>query len=163
MKYTIEGFSQEYALTLRKRTVFQRKERDMQIDCTDLVILRWFVDFYPNMRKMTVDGREYAWVLYKKLLDDLPILGISVRGCSERMQKLVEFGLLDFTLIRDGGTYSLYTFGPNYIKLIATDDIGGAVQTAGGAVQTATGVRFKPQRGCGSNRNQRYIYYRYIY
>ena len=137
MKYTIEGFSQEYALTLRKRTVFKGKERNIQIDCTDLVILRWFVDFYPNMRKMTVDGREYAWVLYKYLLQELPILDINSRGCSERLQKLVEFGILDFRLLQEGGVYTLYTFGPNYMNMITSKEDGGAVQTAGGAVQTA--------------------------
>jgi hypothetical protein len=140
MKYTIEGFSQEYALTLRKRTVFKGREREIQIDCTDLVILRWFVDFYPNMRKMTVYGQEYAWVLYKKLLADLPILDVNARGCSERMQKLAEFGILDFRLLKDGGTYTLYAFGPNYMKMIDTNAEGGAVQTATGAAQTATGA-----------------------
>ena len=150
MKHTIEGFSQEYALTFRKRTVFKSKEREIKLDCTDLVILRWFVDFYPNMRKMTVDGKEYAWVLHKKLLADLPLLDISPRGCGERLQKLSEFGILDSCLLKDGGTYSLYTFGPNYYPLVSTENRGvdvqtstGDVQASTGDVQASTGVTFK--------------------
>lgn len=36
------------------------KTKTIQIDCTDLAILRWLVDFYPSMKKINVDGREYA-------------------------------------------------------------------------------------------------------
>ena len=44
MRYTIEGFSQEYACSLRKEV----DGKTIKLDCTDLVILRWFVDFYPK-------------------------------------------------------------------------------------------------------------------
>ena len=44
MKYTIEGFSQAYAATL--------KDEKNRIDCTDLVILRWFIDFQAQGRYM---------------------------------------------------------------------------------------------------------------
>lgn len=132
MKYTIEGFSQEYATTLRKNIISGKKEKLIKIDCTDLVILRWFVDFFPNMKKMTVDGKEYAWLSHKKLAEDLPLLDISKRACIERMQKLVEFGILDYKLLKDGGTFSLYAFGENYINLlrsngqgVRSNDIGG--------------------------------------
>ena len=71
MKNTIEGFSQRYATTLRKTVIKRGKETEIKIDCTDLVILRWFVDFYPNMRKMIIDGREYAWLTHNKIMEDL--------------------------------------------------------------------------------------------
>ena len=70
MRYTIEGFSQEYAMTLRKKVIKRNKEIEIKIDCTDLVILRWFVDFYPNMKKKIVDRREYAWLTHNKLKND---------------------------------------------------------------------------------------------
>ena len=80
MKWVIEGFSQEYAMTLKKVVPTKgSKDKLIKIDCTDLVILRWFVDFYPNMRKMTVDGKEYAWLAHNKMLADLPLLDISKR------------------------------------------------------------------------------------
>ena len=95
MRYTIEGFSQEYAMTLRKKVIKRNKEIEIKIDCTDLVILRWFVDFYPNMKKMIVDGREYAWLTHNKLKNDLPLIDISTEAFNERMKKLVEFKVLD--------------------------------------------------------------------
>lgn len=122
MKYTLNGFSQEVALTFKKNIPAKDgKEKTIKIDCTDLTILRWFVDFYPNMRKMTVDGKEYAMLTHKKLLDDLPILDITKRSCVERMQKLVEFEILEYTLVKEGGTFSLYRFGKNYEMLISSD------------------------------------------
>lgn len=145
MKYTIEGFSQEYALGLRKKVEVKDKQKEICIDCTDLVILRWFVDFYPNMKKITVDRREYAWLSYQKMLDDLPILNISRKACGERMQKLVEFGILDFYLLKEGGTFTLYTFGANYINLVSkktatAQEVGATVQTAGGYRSNGNGA-----------------------
>lgn len=145
MRYTIEGFSQEYAMTLKKAVPVKDKEKTIQIDCTDLVILRWFVDFYPNMKKMSVDGKEYAWLTHKKLIADLPLLDITKRACIERMQKLVEFEILDYRLVKEGGTFSLYTFGKNYINLVRSTDTGdeqlnntGGMRSndIGGSVQT---------------------------
>lgn len=128
LKYTIEGFSQAYASTLKKQVVKNDKEKTIRIDCTDLVILRWFVDFFPNMRKMNIDGAEYAFLSHRKLVEDLPILDISKRACIERMQKLVEFGILSYKLVKEGGTYSFYGFGENYINLVQTNDTGGCAQ-----------------------------------
>lgn len=137
MKYTIEGFSQEYAISLRKMIFKRNKNVEIKIDCTDLVILRWFVDFYPNMKKIIVDGREYAWLTHKKLLEDLPLIDISKNAFIERMQKLVTFEVLDYKFIKDGGTFSLYTFGKNYENLISK---GICSNKYGVHAQTGTGV-----------------------
>lgn len=145
MKYTIEGFSQKYALSFKKTVPYKDKEKTIKLDFTDLVILRWFVDFYPNMRKMSVDGREYAILTHNKLLSDLPLLDITKRACIERMQKLVEFEILDYQLVKEGGTFSLYTFGKNYINLVRSTDTGVAQSTnAGGIRSTDTGGGGQP-------------------
>lgn len=150
MKYTIEGFCQEYALTLKKTVQTKKGEKTIKIDCTDLVILRWLVDFYPNMKKMQIDGREYVWLTHKKLLDDLPLLDIAKRACIERMQKLVEFEILDYKLVKDGGTFSLYAFGKNYINLVQSTDTGGVQSTtAGGMRSTDTGGMRSTDTGGG--------------
>lgn len=140
MKHTIEGFSQGFAITLKKSVELNGKTIIRKIDCTDLVILRWFVDFYPNMKKVEVDGKRYAWVTHKKLIDDLPLIDISKKAFIERMQKLVEFDILEYKFVKDGGTFSLYGFGKNYEHLI-----GGV------AVQTGTGCTVEPPRGSRSN------------
>lgn len=139
MKYTIEGFSQKYAITLRKHSERRGKLIEIKIDCTDLVILRWFVDFYPKMKKHIIDGKEYAWLTHKKLLEDLPIIDISKNAFISRMQKLVDFKILDYKFIKTGGTYSLYTFGENYVNLIDNKE-GICSNIYGVYAQTYTGV-----------------------
>lgn len=118
MKVSIEGFNQEYAITLKKEVIDRNKNKKIKIDCTDLVILRWFVDFYPNMKKILIDGKEFAWLSHKKIMEDLPLIDISKRGFSERLQKLVEFNILTYKLIKENGTFTVYGFGENYNKLV---------------------------------------------
>ena len=150
MKYTIEGFSQEYAMTLREKVEVNGKIIEKKIDCTDLVILRWFVDFYPKMKKLEVDGVQYAWVSRKKLIEDLPLVDISEKAFAERMQRLVYFGILTYRLIKEGGTFSVYGFGKNYGHLICqTDTVGVQTDTVG--VQTDTGCAVECTGGGRSN------------
>ena len=153
MRYTIEGFSQEYAMTLKKTVATSKGEKTVKIDCTDLVILRWFTDFYPNMRKTTIDGREYVMVAHSKLLEDLPMIDISKRAFIDRMQKLVEFGILDYQLVKKGGTFSFYAFGENYIHLV--DD--GRSNAQGVCAQTHTGYTVKRDTGIRSNVQGVYV------
>ena len=108
-------------MTLRKEVEINGKNVIKKIDCTDLVILRWFVDFYPNMKKINIDNREYAWISHGKLLEDLPIIDISKRSFIDRMKKLVEFGILEYKLIKKGGTFSVYTFGENYKYMVSSE------------------------------------------
>lgn len=140
VKYTIEGFSQAYAMTLRKTAQVGDKSVTRKIDCTDLVILRWFVDFYPNMKKIEVDGKQYAWLTHKKLIEDLPLIDITRKSFVERMQKLVDFEILTYRLLKEGGTFSLYGFGEKYENLV-----GGV------SVQTDTGCTVDRTRGIHSN------------
>ena len=158
MKQTIEGFNQEYAMTLKKTVATSKGEKTVKIDCTDLVILRWFTDFYPNMRKTIIDGREYVMVAHSKLLEDLPMIDISKEAFIDRMKKLVGFGILDYQLVKKGGTFSFYTFGENYIHLV--DDGGSNAQGVCGqthtgyAVKHDTGMRSNAYGVCGQTHNE---------
>lgn len=118
MRYTIEGFSQIEAVKFRRTEIVNGKERTVTLDCTDLVILRWFVDFWPRMTKVEVDGRQYAWVSYKSLIEDMPLLGIKKRALALRLMKLADFGILSHYTVKSGGTFSYYGFGPEYTRLI---------------------------------------------
>lgn len=142
MKNSIEGFNQAYAMTLKKEVEQNGKLVTRKVDCTDLVILRWLVDFYPKMRTMDVDGERYVMLTFGKLQKDLPLLDISKRALSERLQKLVEFKILKYKFIKDGGTFSLFAFGENYINLVRSTDDGVCVQpTTGYAVDQQRGMR----------------------
>ena len=164
LKYTIEGFNQEYAMTLRKEAEINGKKVLKKIDCTDLVILRWFVDFYPNMKKINIDGREYAWLTHGKLLEDLPIIDISKRSFIDRMKKLVEFGILDYQLIKKGGTFSVYTFGENYKYMVSSErpsqegmqsnDIGMQSNDIGSAIKRHRGMQSNSIGVCSQTHNK---------
>lgn len=145
MKYTIEGFSQEYALTLQKEIIVKGKAKRIKVDCNDLVILRWFVDFYPKMMKVEIEGKQYAWIKYQALLEDLPLLDIKKRMLFDRLQKLVDFGILSHKSIKSGGSFSYYGFGDNYIKLVDDSFRTGMQKIADGQAEDCTGVGNKLQ------------------
>lgn len=105
MKYTIDGFKQEEAIKLG-------------LDLTELLIIRWIVDFNPSMSKKEIDNEEYFWVNYQALLDDMPILNISKDRLYRILKKLVEKGILKHKTVKQGGTFSFYSFGEKYIDLV---------------------------------------------
>lgn len=105
MKYTIEGFNQEKAI-------------ELGLDLTDLLILRWIIDFSPKMSKKIIDDKEYFWVKYQALLEDIPIIDVKDRALRYRLKKLVDKDVLEHKTVKKDGTFSFYTFGNKYIELI---------------------------------------------
>lgn len=118
MKYTLEGFSQEAAMSMRATITEGDRTKTIKLDLIDLTILRWIVDFYPNMKKTIIDGVEYAWLDYKSFIEDMPLLGLSNQSLYKRCMKMVTLGVLTHKTIRSGGTFSYYGFGPEYQRLI---------------------------------------------
>ena len=124
MKNSIMGFNQEQAVLFRKTVVGKDgKEKEIRVDCVDLLIMRWFIDFFPTMRKVEVDGAQYAWVQYKNVQEDLPILDIQKRALFDRFKKLCDFGILEHVCLKEEGTCSYYRMGSNYRLLI--ESMGG--------------------------------------
>lgn len=121
MKYTICGFSQEAALKFKKVITENGKTKTLKLDNTDLTLLRWFVDFYPKMKKKIIGGTQYAWVNYKSLVDDLPILSIEKKQVYRRFSKMCKFGILTHYHDKVGGSFSYYSFGSQYTLLIDSD------------------------------------------
>ncbi len=131
MRYTIEGFSQIEAVKFRRTETIKRKNQKtgeyedkealVALDCTDLVILRWFVDFWPNMMKVEISGVQYAWLSYKDAINDMPLLGVKKAAFALRLKKMVSFGILSHKTVKSNGTFSYYGFGPEYGRLIDTD------------------------------------------
>lgn len=119
MKYTLEGFSQEAALNMKTTITENGRSKTIKLDCTDLIILRWIVDFFPCMRKTVINGTEYAWVSYDALLEDLPLLDIGKRALSDRLRKMETLGILKHETVRHQGTFAYYAFGENYGQLIS--------------------------------------------
>lgn len=117
MKYTIEGFNQQVALDLY--TV--ENGSIIKLDASDLVLLRYFVDFYPNTKKVEINGRQYAWLAYSKVVTDLPLLRIDKRAVSRRLNKLCKLDILTSYITENNQT--MFGFGNNYEKLISSDPV----------------------------------------
>ncbi len=118
MKYTIEGFSQESALSMRATITENGRTKTIKLDIVDLTILRWIVDFYPRMKKTIIDGDEYMWFDYSTFVKDMPLLSLSKQSLYKRCIKMSQLGILKHKTIRSNGTYSYYGFGPEYLRLI---------------------------------------------
>lgn len=119
MKYTLEGFSQEAAMSIRTTVTEDGTTKTIKLDLIDLTILRWIVDFYPSMKKTIIEGIEYAWLDYKSFVEDMPLLGLSNQSLYKRCMKMVTLGVLTHKTIRSRGTFSYYGFGPEYQRLIS--------------------------------------------
>ena len=110
MKFTIEGFSQKRAV-------------ELGLSVEDLVILRWFVDFFPSekMIKMVHNGKTYALVSYSGFIEQMPIISCNKRTIARKFQRLVESNVLENETIKQGGSFSVYRFGSEYESLIANE------------------------------------------
>lgn len=125
MRLSIHDFSQQVAVDMVDTvTSKDGKERRICIDATDLLILDWFTKFYPNMKKKIIEDREYGWIKRSKLLKDLPILRITEESVSDRLRKLVHFGLLDYKIVKENGTSCYYTYGEKFSTLVSTEYTG---------------------------------------
>jgi len=118
MKYTIMGFSQ-------KRSV------ELNLSVEDLAILRWFIDFYStdHMRKFQASGKEYVLVNYKHFLEDMPIFKCTKKTLATKFRHLVDANVLEYRLIKDYGTFSVYRIGPEYESLTCGYENGGEIFT----------------------------------
>lgn len=167
MKFTIHGFSQERALEFRKEIEKNGKKTIIKLDDTDLLLLRWFVDFFPRMSKLYIDRKEYAWVNYSTIVNDLPLLGVTKQSVYLRFSKLDKFGILEHKHIKDSGSYSYYGFGDNYGLLIDTDEynnrnsVGGTEKITEGSIKNYQGGQYKIIEGVNkklSNKDSSIIY-----
>lgn len=154
MRYTICGYNQQVALNIHKKTIQGGKERDLTLDATDLLILRWFADFYPNMSKRTINNKEYAWVSYAAVLEDFPLLNIKKAAIAERLKKMALLGVLEHATVREQGTFAFFTFGELYMNLIAIQSKDCMRSNAEGMCSNIEGVCVQTDKGMCSNREQ---------
>jgi len=126
MKYTVLGFNQKILV-------------EWGYDATDALLIRWIIDFYNTgkMKKVEVDGTRYFWILYKKVIADLPILGIKKDAIADRMAKMSgqfkekdskgntkgknKHKLFDFYLYKDDGNYTYYRFIESELDKLLSD------------------------------------------
>lgn len=94
------------------------RTKTIKLDLIDLTIIRWIVDFYPNMKKVIIEGAEYVWLDYSTFVEDMPLLALSKQSLYKRCMKMVRLGVLKHKTVRSKGTFSYYAFGPEYSRLV---------------------------------------------
>lgn len=117
MKYTIEGFSQEIALKLG-------------LDAKDLVLLRWIVDFHATdrMEKHYFDRKEYFWVDYRTVIQDLPILAIGHKvALRRRLRNIEKSGLVEFRVFPGAGNRTFYRFKSEILSSLLSNKTRGGL------------------------------------
>ena len=113
MKYTIEGFSQ-------KRLI------ESGMDCADVVFLRWFIDWIATgtMKTMMRSEKEFYWIQYDRVLQELPIIGVSSKDALARRLKAMESknALESATRKDETGTWSYWRPAPVIAEWISSSD-----------------------------------------
>lgn len=114
------------------------RTKTIKLDIIDLTIIRWIVDFYPNMKKTLIEGTEYVWLDYSTFVEDMPLLALSNQSLYKRCMKMVRLGILRHKTVRSKGTFSYYAFGPEYSRLVgAHNKVAQAPATAQAPSQDA--------------------------
>lgn len=92
------------------------------LDCNDLSIFQCFHIFgnSPKTMRIQTTSGQWFWMSAKKIIEELPILGIgSEKQIKRRVQKLIDCGLLE--KCTEDTTRDYYRFGQNYEKLFVKD------------------------------------------
>ena len=128
MKYSILGFNQQKVLSLIKEVKDEKngKTITISIDVEDLLILSLIADLSnrKSIRKVLLEDGQYAWISYNVILEDLPILRIDKKQLRRRLDKLIEFDLIDLKVerVNGSGTFVYMKIGKLYEELKYTKE-----------------------------------------
>lgn len=105
MQNILMGYNQELAV-------------EYGLDIIDLAILQWFERF-KNKECVSEEGKDFYWLNYQTLIDDLPALGIKSKDrIYRRLKKMEKCGLLIHKHLTSKGNkkgrFSFYAFGEKY-------------------------------------------------
>lgn len=115
MRFSVFAYSQEKLL-------------EYGLDVTDALILDWFANFFIGKMEKRIfkdssdNSRIFGWVKISKIMEDLPVIGItSEKGIRRRFDAFVEKGLMQReTVITQGGKRSYYRTTELYDTLLNT-------------------------------------------
>lgn len=92
-------------------------ELGLDLDFTDVAIFEYIKSFAnsPKCVKVNTDDGIFFWVSHKNIMDEMPMLRIKTsQGIINRVEKLIDAGLLAKYKDCEKFGKTLYTFGPNY-------------------------------------------------
>lgn len=83
MKFTIHGLQQQGLI-------------DLDLDHTDALLLRFFLDFKAEgrMHEIIVNDETFYWLNYKNIANQLPIINNSNRTIAKRFRRYEELGII---------------------------------------------------------------------
>lgn len=128
MKYGILGFNQQKVLNLVKEVKDEKngKTTTISIDVEDLLILLIIADLSnrKSITRVILEDGQYSWISYNLILEDLPILRIDKKQLRRRLDKLVEFDLIDLKVerVNGSGTFVYIKIGKMYEELKYTKE-----------------------------------------
>ncbi|KAI3350116.1 hypothetical protein [Clostridium botulinum] len=112
MKFNIMGFNQ-----------IKLYDEYLNLNCNDVVVLRTLIDIIPKMEvKVEKDNKEFSWVMYKLLVDDLPFITRSESTMKKIVQKLIDAGLIERLVVNRGGKYTYFRKTDKCIELEYTSE-----------------------------------------
>ena len=126
MRYSILGFSQERAISVRK-IVKQRNgmQKLLSLDVVDLLILRDISDYMnrKNVIKYTIDDKTFFSISYAAIIEDLPILDIKKQELRDRLDKMCKLNLIEKKIVRNpSGNWSVFRLSDRYEEIMYTKE-----------------------------------------
>ena len=122
MKYSILGFSQERAVSVRKIVKLRNgMQKVLSLDVVDLLILRDMSDFMnrKNVIKYMFDDKTFFSVSYSAIIEDLPILDIKKQALRDRLDKMCKLNLIEKKIVRNtSGNWSAFRLSDGYEEIM---------------------------------------------
>ena len=153
MKYNILDFNQEAVLSIYKIIKDKNgKDRKIALDVSDLLIIQVIADIIhrDKFTKQIIDDKLYYWITYNLILEDLPILNIKKQALSDRINKMVELGILEKKVVmaQGQGTFTSFRLTGLYEKIkYSTTSYYDTQLQEGGRSQLQEGGRSQLQGG----------------
>jgi len=97
----------KYFITINQRAIIENG-LDQKTDITDWVIIDYLKDWFfsGGAKRKTFNEKEYVWINYAKLIEDLPLINIkSKSGITKRIKKLVDLELIEDFNINENTKY----------------------------------------------------------
>jgi hypothetical protein len=124
MRYNIEGLDQNSLV-------------ECGLNLVDAMILRYILDLEKSSKilRETFNGKEYFWLRYSAVIENLPILNIKNRTVlSRRIDKMINAGFLEKHVLKQGGTFTFFRITDKLksIDVFTKESIGGTPKSKDG-------------------------------
>ncbi len=148
MRFSVFAYSQEKLL-------------ENGLDVTDALILDWFANFFLGKMDKKIfkdeNGNQaiFGWVKISKIMEDLPVLGISTeKGIRRRLDSFIEKGIMKRqTITTQDGKRSYYKTTELYDSLINTKAVTEKSEKAENQTETKENISQRNSNTYAENKN----------